>query len=395
MRPEDIDLELLSQDPYPVYAALRAQAPAVWLPKLGMWMVTRYADVRAILINSADFAVGTEDSLLHDTFGEHMLSVDGALHRRYRDPQIQASLMPAAIRRTLEARIGGHVADLVEAMIPAGEAEVRSALASRLPVLVMLDLFGLPEGDEPLFRSWYDSFEAALSNHARDPAIRERASANVAAFHRHFASRIAEMRHAGDGSLLHAMLNGTGDRRLSDEEVSRNALIMFFGGISTVEALILNCLFALLSHPEALARVIGDRSLLGPALDETVRWLGPVQSATRHILADQAIGDVTIPAGSIVNCMLGAANHDPNIFPRPDRFDIDRPNLGQHLGFATGPHLCIGRHLALAEAGAAISALLDRAPGLALAHPATPVGHEFRQPHSLHLRWQNRSGPPV
>jgi cytochrome P450 len=388
MRPEDIDLELLSQDPYPIYAVLREQAPAVWLPKLGMWMVTRYADVRAILMNSSDFAVGTEDSLLHDTFGEHMLSVDGALHRRYRDPQIQASLMPAAIRRSLETRIGTHVADLLETMMPAGRAEVRSALASRLPVLVMLDLFGLPRGDEPLFRSWYDSFESALSNHARDPAIRARAAANVAAFHRHFAERIAVARTADDGSLLHAMLNRTGDRRLTDEEVSRNALIIFFGGISTVEALILNCLFALLSHPEALARVISDRGQLGPALDETVRWLGPVQSATRHVLADQTIGDVAIPAGSIVNCMLGAANHDPEVFPRPERFEIDRPNLGQHLGFATGPHLCIGRHLALAEARAAISALLDRAPGLALAQAAAPVGHEFRQPRSLHLRWQ-------
>src|SRR5262249_36876907 len=162
---------------------LRREAPVAWVPKLGMWLVTRYQDVRDVLLDAERFVTGTEDSLLFDTFGEHMLTTDGALQRRYRDAKTQGAFMPAAVRAAVQAKIARRVERLVDGFIGGGEADLRAVLASRLPVLVMLDVFGLPEEDEGRFRGWYDSFEAALANHAHDAEVRAAAAADVRAFH--------------------------------------------------------------------------------------------------------------------------------------------------------------------------------------------------------------------
>jgi cytochrome P450 len=379
----DVTLEALAADPYPIYARLRLQAPVVFVPALNLWFVTRHADVAAVLTDPATFRVGTPDSLVEQTFGETMLTVDGALHSRHRDPKLQAALMPGPVRARLVDGIAQRVDALLDSFVAAGTVDLRTAFAARLPIQVMLDLFALPAADEALFRGWYDRFEEALSNHGGDPAKRAAGAGAVAEFHAYLAPRLAQ----GGGGILDIFRAREAGRRLDDPALVRNALLIFFGGISTVEALILNALWALLTHPDTLARVREDRALLAPALEETMRWLGPVQSATRHVDRAVRISGVEVPAGAAVHCLLGAANHDPAVFPDPSRFDIDRPNLARHLGFATGPHVCLGRHVAMAEARIALDRILDRMPGLALAEPAVPWGHEFRQPRTLKLRW--------
>lgn len=116
--------------------------------------------------------------------------------------------------------------------------------------------------------------------------------------------------------------------------------------------------------------------------------MSPVQSATRHTVRPCEIAGVRIPSGATVNCMLASANRDEAMFEDPDSFDIERPNANKHLGFATGPHFCLGRHLARAEGLAAVGALLDLGDGLRLIEPlCAPTGHEFRQPVSLAVAW--------
>jgi cytochrome P450 len=386
-----VPLAELSRDPYPIYAALRSRQPVAWVPELDSWVVTRYQDVRAVLLDSATFVTGTPRSLIYETFGEQMLTVEGDLHRRYRDSQTQAAFMPKGVRDAFEGAIAGHVMELLDGFVGQGAADIRKVLAARLPVLVMLDVFGLPHADEARFRRWYDSFEASLANHARDPAIFAAAASNVREFHEYFQRRIDERRRAPGSSFLDGLLARPEPARLSDDALRRNALIIFFGGISTVEALILNTLWALLTHPRELARVVADRALLDRALEETMRWVSPVQSAMRHPLRDCAIAGVSIPAGATVNCMLGSANRDETVFAEPDAFSLDRVNIHQHLGFATGPHACLGRNLAKAEARAAIGALLDRVTNLEFVERTEPVGHEFRQPRTLTLRWKSNS----
>ena len=385
---EGISLDALSIDPYPIYARLRREQPVAWIPSLNMWWVTRYEDVRDVLLNTEVFVTGTEASLLFDTFGEHMLTSEGVQHQRYRDPRLSGAFMAAAIRNGARARIEARVAALLDGFIATRRTDLRQSLASRLPVLTMLDLFGLPEEAEGRFRGWYDAFEAALSNHGNDPAIRGRARDGVMAFHDYMQERIDACRKDGRPGLLNDFLTRPADQRLSEEEIRRNALIIFFGGISTVEAVTLNILWTLLKHPSTFERVRARRDLLDAAFDETMRWMSPVQSATRHTVTACQVAGVAIPAGATVNCMLASANRDEAVFEAPDSFDIDRPNARKHLGFATGPHLCLGRHLAREEALVAINGLLDRTSRLRLCEPgAGPAGHEFRQPPALWLEW--------
>jgi cytochrome P450 len=184
------------------------------------------------------------------------------------------------------------------------------------------------------------------------------------------------------------MVNAPPDVRLSDEELRRNLSIIFFGGISTVEALILNTFWALLHHPDELLRVRKQPERIPKLLDEVMRWMSPVQSAVRHATRDVRLATADIQRGDVVACMLGAANRDPSVFEEPDQFRPQRPNSGAHLGFATGPHMCIGFRLAKAEATVAVTTLLEGFPDpeLILEQSSAPEGHEFYQPRALTVR---------
>ncbi|GAC1433907.1 MAG: hypothetical protein NVSMB6_31370 [Burkholderiaceae bacterium] len=238
-------------------------------------------------------------------------------------------------------------------------------------------------------RQWYDNFEAALANFAGDPDTREAARQSVAEFHALLDAAIGSINEVDDHALLARLVKAPADQRLSDDEIKRNLSIIFFGGISTVEALLLNSLWALFEHPMSLEQVRRSPALLAPAVEETMRWLSPVQSATRHVTQAFEWHGIEFSAHDTVNCMLGAANRDPSIFKDPDRFDLDRANSRRHLGFATGPHACLGSHLAKVEVRIGLEMLLGKLHGLRLERSLTqpPCGYEFRQPRRLTVSW--------
>lgn len=384
----EVDLADLERDPYPIYARLRSSEPISWIEALGMWYVTRYEDVRAIIRDTERFTTASGDSLIHETFGAHMLTTEGAEHDRYRRA-VQHSFMPGLVRQAFEAGIAGASSRLIAEFKAAGEIELRSAFAARIPVQTILAVFGMSMEAEGSMRRWYDAFEKALSNFARDPDVRSDAQRSVAEFRAHLSEAIHGAAALGGQSLLHTLVNAPRELRLSDAEIMRNMSIIFFGGISTVEALILNSLWALLTHREVFERVRADLALAPKVIEETIRWMSPVQSATRHVVRDTEINGVHFASGAIVNCMLGAANRDPAMFAEPDRFDIDRADAQRHLGFAIGPHACLGMHLAKAEARIALCQLLTELPGLRLIdeRASTPRGYEFRQPRSMLVAW--------
>ena len=384
-----IDLRELSRDPYPIYARLRDSEPVSYVPDLSMYLVTRYDDVRAVLQDTDNYIVGTDASLPFDIFGEHMMTVEGGQHTRYKSAH-QKFFLPPEIRRRLETHVHDHAQMLISEFESDGEVELRSRYASRLPILTMLSLFGLDSREEPQLREMYDDFEAALSNFTRDPRVRNRGLESAEKFHTLIQHYLDEKRAtAADDSLL-ALLAATPDR-LADEEIRRNALIIFFGGISTVEALILDTLYALGHHPTTMDRIRNDLSLLPKAVTEAIRWLGPVQSATRHVVNRVKLHGVCFEEGDTVNCMLASANRDEQMFEDPEIFNIDRDNAHQHVGFAVGPHHCLGSHLARTEARIAIAELLQRLPGfcLDLSRTTAPEGYEFRQPSAAMGTWPN------
>ncbi|QIB66795.1 cytochrome P450 [Kineobactrum salinum] len=378
----------MDADPYPRYHSLRQQEPVSWVGAFNMYLLTRYDDVQTVLRDTTNFIVGTEHSLLLDTFGEHMLTTEGEQHALYKT-SLLTQFRPARIRVLMESAIAAHVDSLIDEFEALGRVELREAFASRLPVKTVLSLFGLPQSDEGKLRNWYDAFEKALANFTWDSDIRTQARRNVADFHAYLQQHIEDKRANPDGLLLDQMLDIKEPRRLSDAEVRTNALIIFFGGISTVEALILNAVYAIEQHPAIAARLRTNHDDIPLLLDEVVRWSGPVQSATRHVAHEVTVAGVSFQPGDTVNCMLAAANRDPGVFQDPDRFDIDRPNLRRHIGFALGAHHCLGSHLARLESGLAIRGLLDRLPNFRCdpEHQIEVRGFEFRQPRSLQLVW--------
>jgi cytochrome P450 len=389
---DEITLAELDRDPYPAFARLRERESISWVPALNMWYVVGYEDVRTALLDTTRMTTVSSQSMIFDTFGAQVLTTEGAAHDRYRRATRQP-FAPGFIRSYLETEIRAIATALVEDFEKHRQADLRAAFASRLPIQVILLVCGLPASAEPRMRRWYDSFEAALANFTGNASIREAARHSVAEFHSLLDAAIDSVKEADERSLLACLIRAPANERLSNDEIKRNLSIIFFGGISTVEALLLNSLWALFEHSDALERVRRETGLLPQVIEETMRWLSPVQSATRHVTESFEWRGIEFSAHDVVNCMLGAANRDPSIFTDPDRFDIDRTNSRRHLGFATGAHACLGSHLAKTEVRIGLEVLLGRLHNMRLERSLTeaPTGYEFRRSRKLTVNWDPKN----
>lgn len=173
-----------------------------------------------------------------------------------------------------------------------------------------------------------------------------------------------------------------------DEIVTESAVVMF-GAIETSECMTANVLWHLLANPATLEMVIADRSLVGAAVEESLRLEPAAAAIDRYSTTDVTLGDVSIPKGHLVALSLLAANRDPRLFERPEVFDITRSNLQQHVTLVQGPHGCLGLHLARLETVAAVNAVLDQCPGISLRtnHSTPPEGLIFRKPAFVSAQW--------
>ncbi|MDB6084629.1 MAG: cytochrome [Gammaproteobacteria bacterium] len=378
----------LELDPYAVFDRLRIAEPVSWIPALNMWYVTRYDDVQRVLLDAEAFTTAFERSTIRTTFGDQMLTAEGREHDRYRRA-VQPDFQAHRVRASLEGRLMQLVEGLLDAVHDRGTAELRSTFASRLPIQAILCLCDLPLDAEPRVRGWYDRFERALANFTDDAAIKTEAAQAVEELHEFLQSAINSLNGQSDTSLLATLVRPASSDRLTDEEIKRNLSIILFGGISTVEALILNCLWAFHENPSVLREVTSQPSLAINAVEETVRWRSPVQSATRHATRRMQLRDARIEPGEVVNCMLGSANRDSLVFEHPERFILHRGNWRKHVGFATGTHSCLGFHLAKLEAKIAVQALLARLPDFRIIADDSqhPTGYEFHQPRRLQAAW--------
>ena len=236
-----------------------------------------------------------------------------------------------------------------------------------MAVATVLDVLGLAGLDHDAVASWYDDLAASLANVEGSPQLAD-----------------AGRRAADD--LRRAMPH---DDEADDEEHANNVVLVLFGGIETTQSAILNAVYALATHPTAQDDARADDRALAAAVEESLRWEAAVCTLTRFTTAAVEVGGVAIPPRSIVECLITAANRDPDTFPNPDRYDPIRTNASQHLTFGFGRHHCLGAHLARMEVVAFVESLLDEMPdGVVLAEPDAPGprGHEFRRPPELRLR---------
>jgi cytochrome P450 len=390
---DDLDGEL-----HPLLRRLREREPVSWLPVLGGWLVTRRDLVLRVLRDTRTFTVDDPRFSTARVIGPSMLSLDGAEHKRHRDPFAEAFRL-TEVQDRLEGFVEAEAARLVSGFAAAGRAELRRDLAGPLAVAVVADVLGLGQTDPTVILSWYVEIVGAVSALAGEsggPAQPEQRHAPSAgtpgaeAFGKLSASLdsvISRGIGGADGNSLLAAAAGAGGLRRG--EVVSNAAVLAFGGIETTEGMICNAVLYLLNDPGQLREVIGDQRLVADAVEESLRLEPAAAVVDRYATVDVRLGEAAIRRGDFVTVSLAGAGRDPAFFPDPDRFDVRRANARQNLAFAHGPHFCLGAHLARLEARTATATLLRMLPGLRLdpARRQGPRGVVFRKPPSLHVLW--------
>jgi cytochrome P450 len=367
-------------DPYPVYALLREAAPVIKSP-FGIYLVTRHELVDRSL-RSAAFRTPRGYRDADDPAGpprfdpagrltlhrrNWLLFAQGDQHTRLRK-LIMKVFTPRAVR-ALAPRIEALVDALLAPALERGSMEVIADLAYPLPATVICELIGIPEAERELNRTWGEVVADTVDPMCTTAQI---AAAEVAMreWDAYLRTFLAERRRAPGDGLVDAMLaveeDGSG---FTDDEISANMTFLFLAGHGTTTGLIGNGLYALLRHPEQLAKLHAEPGLVENAIEELLRFDSPVQFAPRVALERTEIAGVVLEPEIPVNLMLGCANRDPRKYERPDELDVTRPDP-KPLAFGGGPHFCVGAALARFEAKAAFEKLVARTRSLELG--ATP-----------------------
>jgi cytochrome P450 len=383
-----ITLEELERDPYPIYARLRDDEPVSWVPAVQLWLVTRHDDVRAICLAPDTFTAATDPSTLNRTMGVNMLGSEGPDQRRIRRV-VEPPFRPRDVEERTKGMIPALAHELIDGFEARGECDLFREFADPMSVRSLRFMLGLDDVPwEDLLR-WNEGLMPGLANFEGDPAKQAPADQASAALGDVIEAVLRRVRDEPDGSVLSWMLHYDRDGdAMSEEEIAANTKLMLSGGLQEPRDLIALAVYALGTRPEQLEDVRRDPALVKPAVEETLRWAGPVGTATRQATRAVEIDGVELPAGALAGAVLSSANRDPRRFTDPDRFDLHRKE-GAHLAFSAGNHFCLGAWFGRHLARVSLEILLDRLPNLRLdpERPVTLSGWEFRAPDSTWIRW--------
>jgi cytochrome P450 len=386
------------RDPYPGYRALQQRAPVYRNPLLRIWVLSRYADVSAVL-KDPSFSVRRLESAAVRRLGafqrlrpdfrvmleRNLLMLDPPDHTRLRG-LVAKAFTPKVVER-LRPRIQALVDGLLDAAERRGELELMRDFAYPLPATVIAEMLGVPASDAPRFIRWSNDLTALLDPfHA--PGGLEAAQAAFVELSAYFRGALAERRREPREDLLSALatVEERGDG-LSETELVSLAGLILGAGYETTANLIGNATVALLRNPGERKRLADDPGLIASAVEEFLRYESPVQATDRLVTRDLEIRGKRIRRGELVVLFLAAANRDPERFPDPDRLDLGRAD-NAHLAFSHGPHFCLGAQLARAEAQIAIGTLVRRFPGFEGPRepPAWRPSISLRGPAALPIR---------
>jgi len=376
-RKYDLYSDAFRADTYATFARMREQDPVVRQAGIDgetpIWWVTRYADAEAVLLDDERFVRDPRLALppeqlpaLPEFFrfiDSNMLNRDGDTHLRLRR-LVSKAFTPRMIER-LRPRVQEIADELIDRVSAVGDMELVSEFAFPLPITVIAELLGVPVADRESFRKW----SGAMVSPALAAAEMEHADALLGAFVQYLLALFAERRQAPGEDLVSALVAvEDGGDTLSEEELCSMVALLIVAGHETTVSLIGNAMLALLTHPEQRAAIEGDPSLLPRAVEELLRYDGPVErTLNRWAAVDVEIGGHTIRRGETVIVVLGAADHDRERFEDPDTLDFAARRESRHLAFGRGSHFCLGAPLARLEAEIALGTLLRRLPGLRLA----------------------------
>jgi cytochrome P450 len=364
----------LRADPYPVYTWLREDAPVYRNPDKGFFALSRFADVLGVLHDWSTFSSAQGITLegLPPDIQPEMITMDPPRHGELRSI-VKRAFTPRAVA-ALEPRVHAIARDLVADLDPAG-FDLVADVAGQLPSAVIAELLGVPVSDRPLFRGW---IEVLIRRKPDEPETITAARAASAELSAYLAAQIAARRPDTTDDLIgFAVRVADESGAMDDEELLGFVRLLLVAGNETTINLIGNAFLELGRHPTERARVVADPGLVGPAVEEVLRFSSPVPQLCRVTTVATERHGVTIPAGSQVVVVFAAANRDPREFADPDRFDVGR-RIDRHLAFGHGIHHCLGAALARLQAHAAVGAVLDRFPDYALADDTVewlPSGH--------------------
>jgi cytochrome P450 len=386
-------------DPYPAYMAMRETKPLIWHEATQSYIISRYDDVERVFKDKkSEFTTDNYNWQLEPVHGKTILQLSGREHavRRalvapaFRGSDLQERFLPVIERNSRE---------LIDAFRHSGSADIVSDYATRFPVNVIADMLGLDKADHARFHGWYTAVIAFLGNLSGDPEVTAAGERTRVEFAEYMIPIIRDRRdHLGDdllSTLCAAEVDGV---RMSDEDIKAFCSLLLAAGGETTDKAIASILANLLRHPEQLAAVREDRSLISAAFAETLRYTPPVHMIMRQSAAEVEVSGGTIPQGATVTCLIGAANRDERRYRDPDRFDIFRDDLAttsafsaaaDHLAFALGRHFCVGALLAKAEVEVGVNQLLDAMPDMRFADGYEPAeqGVFTRGPQSLPVRF--------
>ncbi|WP_411103245.1 cytochrome P450 [Streptomyces sp. cmx-4-9] len=391
----DILSQEFADNPYPTYRALRESAPLLWHEPTQSYLLSRYEDVAQVFKDKESrFTTDNYAWQAEPVHGKTLLQMSGREHatRRalvapaFRGNDLREKVLPVIERNSRE---------LIDGFRTAGSVDLVSGFASRFPISVIADMFGLDRSGHEHIGGWYRAFVAFTGNLSGDPECAADGARAQAEFAAYMLPIIKDRReHLGD-DLLSALCTAEVDGvRMSDEDIKAFCSLLLTAGAETTDKAVASLFANLLADPGQLEAVRRDRGLIDRAFAETLRHSPPVHMIMRQSATEVRTSGGTIPAGATVTCLIGAANRDPDRYKDPDRFDILRDDLtattafsaaADHLAFALGRHFCVGALLAKAEVEIATNQLLDAMPDIRPAAGYDPAeqGVFTRGPRSL------------
>ena len=360
-------------DPYPWYAALRAHDPVHALEGGGVFLsryedaIAVYRDPHASSDKKEEFRPKLGDSPLYEHHTTSLVFNDPPLHTRVR------RIIMGAVNQRAVARMEADVARLVDALLEdmaaGGEVDFISGFAAQIPIEVIGNLLDIPRPERSPLRGWSVAILSGLEPKLT-PQMMDAGNRAVTEFVSFLQNLIRDRKKSpGDpeSDVLTRLIQGEKDgEKLTDTELYHQCIFLLNAGHETTTNLIGNGLWALLHNPGELARLRADPALVPSAVEEMLRYDGPIQLNNRRLLAPIKLGGAALPAGTPITIGIGAANRDPAQFSDPERFDVARkPN--RHLAFGQGDHVCVGMNVARMEGRIAFSRLLARFPQIELA----------------------------
>ena len=390
----------VQSDPREFYSLLHEQRPVYLMPEMGMYVVARYEDARAMVQDHETFSsssnlIGSKfDGSMFENYNKMLAEkgwarvdtlswTDPPEHGRYR--AIVDKVFNVRYVRELQPHIAQVANDLIDKFIDRGECEFVSEFALPLPGIIIAEQLGLDRSKYETFKRWANAIVTPGVVPMNHDQLRATAEIELEMQH-YLAATFEERRLSPTDDLISKLVHARGEdeRPLSMHELQSTMCQLIAAGYDTTISALGTGLWLLLRFPEQMAKLRSNPALVRGFVAESLRYEAPVQGMFRVATRDVEIAGTMIPEGSLVMARFGAANHDPSKFACPHQFDMERKNAGAHLAFGNGIHFCVGRLLAMEELETAFSILLSRLDDITLAQPLPDLPHKMHPTiHSL------------